>query len=111
MACVTPIRPICRHFALIPGAELLLAMQKVEGSNPFSRFFSARPSPHGQVEPRVGGHIYDRGIDGSECRWARVLAYEPPDRLAFSWTSAPHWQIETDLARASDAVGRLSADW
>lgn len=29
-------------------------------------------------EPRVGGSIYDRGIDGSECRWARVLAFDPP---------------------------------
>ena len=27
-------------------------------------------------EPRVGGHIYDRAVDGSECRWARILAYE-----------------------------------
>ncbi len=24
-------------------------------------------------EPYEGGHIYDRGVDGSECRWARVL--------------------------------------
>jgi uncharacterized protein YndB with AHSA1/START domain len=32
-------------------------------------------------EPRVGGHVYDRGVDGSECRWARVLAYEPPHRV------------------------------
>ena len=31
-------------------------------------------------EPKVGGHIYDVGTDGSESRWARVLAYEPPDR-------------------------------
>jgi uncharacterized protein YndB with AHSA1/START domain len=32
-------------------------------------------------EPREGGHVYDRGVDGSECRWARVLAYEPPTDL------------------------------
>ncbi|MEO5743522.1 MAG: ATPase, partial [Terracoccus sp.] len=31
------------------------------------------------VETHVGGHIIDRGTDGSECRWARVLAYEPHD--------------------------------
>ncbi len=24
-------------------------------------------------ESHVGGHIYDRGVDGSECRWARGL--------------------------------------
>ncbi|TIX08099.1 MAG: ATPase, partial [Mesorhizobium sp.] len=23
-------------------------------------------------EPRVGGNIYDRSADGSECRWANV---------------------------------------
>ena len=47
-------------------------------------------------EPQVGGHIYDRGEDGTECRWARVLAYEPPDRVVFSWDISPQWQLETD---------------
>jgi uncharacterized protein YndB with AHSA1/START domain len=47
-------------------------------------------------EPKVGGHIYDRGVDGSECRWARVLAYEPPNRVVFSWDISPQWQIETE---------------
>jgi uncharacterized protein YndB with AHSA1/START domain len=40
-------------------------------------------------EPRVGGHLYDRGVDGSECRWARVLAYEPPERVLISWDISP----------------------
>jgi uncharacterized protein YndB with AHSA1/START domain len=53
-------------------------------------------------EPRVGGSIYDRGVDGSECRWARVLAYEPPDRVVFSWDIGPTWQVETDPDRASE---------
>src|SRR6185437_9866828 len=36
-------------------------------------------------EPRVGGGIVDRAADGSECRWARILAFDPPDRVIFSW--------------------------
>ena len=53
-------------------------------------------------EPRVGGYVYDRGVDGSECRWARVLAYEPPHRLVISWDISPHWQIETERDRTSE---------
>jgi uncharacterized protein YndB with AHSA1/START domain len=53
-------------------------------------------------EPRVGGHVYDRGTDGSECRWARVLAYEPPHRVLLSWDISPQWQIETDPEKTSE---------
>ena len=61
-------------------------------------------------EPRAGGHIYDRGVDGSECRWARVLAYEPPGRLVFTWDISPHWQLETDPGRASEVEVRFVAE-
>jgi uncharacterized protein YndB with AHSA1/START domain len=61
-------------------------------------------------EPRVGGHVYDRGVDGSECRWARVLAYEPPDRVVFSWDISPQWQVETDLDRTSEVEVRFIAE-
>ena len=53
-------------------------------------------------EPREGGNVYDRGTDGSECRWARVLAYEPPTRLLFSWDINMQWQLETDAERTSE---------
>ncbi|WP_286149086.1 SRPBCC family protein [Mycobacterium sp. IS-1496] len=58
-------------------------------------------------EPHVGGHIYDRGVDGSECRWARVVAYEPPNRVVFTWDIGPSWQLETDPRRASDVEVRF----
>jgi uncharacterized protein YndB with AHSA1/START domain len=61
-------------------------------------------------EPRAGGSIYDRGVDGSECQWARVLAYEPPDRVVFSWDIGPTWQIETDPDRASEVEVRFVAE-
>ncbi len=61
-------------------------------------------------EPRAGGHLYDRGVDGSECRWARVLAYEPPHRVVISWDITPQWQIETDPDKTSEVEVQFIAE-
>ena len=61
-------------------------------------------------EPREGGHVYDRGVDGSECRWARVLAFEPPTRVVISWDISPQWQIETELEKTSEVEVRFVAE-
>jgi len=58
-------------------------------------------------EPRVGGHVYDRGVDGSECRWARVLAYEPPHRFVISWDVSVQWRLETDPDKTSEVEVRF----
>ena len=60
-------------------------------------------------EPHAGGHIIDRGTDGSECRWARVLAYDPPHRVCFSWDINLRWQIETDPAKTSEVEVTFTA--
>jgi uncharacterized protein YndB with AHSA1/START domain len=82
-------------------------------------FDSFKPREHNMLdvdiaesvfEPRVGGHLYDRGVDGSECRWARVLAFEPPERVVFSWDISPMWQLETDLDRTSEVEVRFIAE-
>lgn len=61
------------------------------------------------VEHREGGDIYDRGTDGSVCRWARVLAWEPPHRFVFSWDIGPDWRIADDPARTSEVEVRFTA--
>jgi uncharacterized protein YndB with AHSA1/START domain len=67
----------------------------------------AAPIAETVFEPRVGGHIYDRATDGTECRWARVLVYEPPRRVVFSWDIGPTWQLETDPDNASEVEVRF----
>lgn len=62
------------------------------------------------VEPRVGGNIVDRGPDGSECRWSRVLAYEPPSLFVFSWDINTRWEIETDPEKTSEVAVSFSAE-
>jgi uncharacterized protein YndB with AHSA1/START domain len=58
-------------------------------------------------EPRVGGNVYDIGLDGSECRWSRVLAYEPPYSFVISWDINLQWQIESDPSRTSEVEVRF----
>src|SRR5690242_4989452 len=61
-------------------------------------------------ETHVGGSVYDRGENGSICRWARVLAFDPPNGFTISWDISPTWQIETDPARASEVEVTFVAD-
>jgi uncharacterized protein YndB with AHSA1/START domain len=83
------------------------------------RFGDFKPPEHNMLgvpisetvfEPKVGGHITDRGADGSECRWATVGAYEPPTRVVFSWNISPRWQIETDPDNTSEVEVQFIAE-
>jgi uncharacterized protein YndB with AHSA1/START domain len=61
-------------------------------------------------EAKVGGNIVDRGEDGSECRWARILAYEPPYRVVFSWDIGPTWQLESNPDLTSEVEVTFTAE-
>lgn len=83
------------------------------------RFGDFKPAEHNLLaapiaetvfEPVVGGNIIDGGVDGSECRWARILVFEPPNRVVFSWDIGPRWQVETDPEMTSEVEVRFLAD-
>src|SRR4051794_22199469 len=52
-------------------------------------------------EPRVGGRIYERTPEGVENDWGRVLAWEPPTRIVYSW------HLRVDSADATEVEIRF----
>jgi uncharacterized protein YndB with AHSA1/START domain len=106
------IEPVRRQLVVNLGIERAFALfiERFDAIKPREHNLLAVPIAESVFEPRVGGHIYDVGVDGSQCRWSRVFAYEPPQRLVFSWDIGPTWQLETDLDKTSEVEVRFIAE-
>lgn len=76
------------------------------GKTPFEAIF---------VEPRVGGRWYERNAAGEQCDWGKVLAWDPPHRVTFSWHvgpghDQPDWVCDPDPAKASEVEIRFISE-
>jgi uncharacterized protein YndB with AHSA1/START domain len=85
----------------------------------FTKDASWKPSEHNLLPVKIaesifeaheGGYVYDRGVDDSECRWARVLAYEPPNRVVLGWLITPQWRPESEATTTSEVEVRFIAE-
>jgi uncharacterized protein YndB with AHSA1/START domain len=54
------------------------------------------------LEPKFGGRWYERGVDGTECDWGKVLVFEPPGRLVVTWQLNAQWEYDPDPDHASE---------
>lgn len=93
-----------RHEVVIdfPPDEAFWMFADLDRIKPREHNLLAVPVEQTVLEHRVGGDVYDRGVDGSICRWGRVLAFDPPNAIAFSWDIGPDWQVVSDLGRTSE---------
>ena len=62
------------------------------------------------VEQRSGGRWFERAADGSECEWGRVLVWEPPHRVVFSWHLQADWKYDPNPEKASEVEIRFFAE-
>jgi uncharacterized protein YndB with AHSA1/START domain len=106
------VEPVRRSVVVSTGVERAFALfiNRFDAIKPRDHNLLAVPISETIFEPRVGGHIYDLGTDGSRCEWARVVVFEPPHRVVFSWDIGPTWQLEPDPSRASEVEVRFVAE-
>jgi hypothetical protein len=64
---------------------------------PRSHTIGTVPQKEAVLEPRVGGRWFERGEDGSECDWGKVLVWEPPTRVVLGWQLDPDFKFDPNV--------------
>ena len=60
------------------------------------------PMKQAVIECRLGGRLYSHQVDGTDCPWGSVTAWEPPHRFVFAWQISASWQFEPNMSKTSE---------
>ena len=105
-----PIAPVRKSIRVDAGAARAFEVFTANIGRwwPRTHHIGAVPMKQSVMETRVGGRWYERGEDGSECEWGKVLVWEPPQRLVLAWNVTP--QFKYDPMRFSEVEVRFIAE-
>lgn len=80
--------PIVHEISLTCSPERAFQVFTEEVGSWWDPEYTANPLTYATItiDPRMRGQITERHIDGSEHDWGQVLGWEPPTRVAFSFT-------------------------
>jgi uncharacterized protein YndB with AHSA1/START domain len=84
-----------------PRRAFDLFTQRMGAWWPATKSIGASPIKAVMIEPRAGGRWFERGEDGAETNWGKVLEWSPPGRLLLAWQITAAWaydpEFETEL--------------
>ena len=64
---------------------------------PRTHHIASVPMKEAVIEQKLGGRWYEKGEDGSECDWGKVIAWEPPKHFAVTWQLTHDYQYDPHL--------------
>jgi len=93
------IAPIVRRVEVKASPERAFALFAGDIGKWWPANMTIGPSPAVaiQIEPQVGGGVFERATDGTVTPWGKVLAWEPPSRLVLAWQISTQWAYDPDL--------------
>jgi uncharacterized protein YndB with AHSA1/START domain len=102
--------PVRKSITVKAGAERAFQVftQGVDTWWPRTHHIGKSPMKKIFIEGRAGGRCYSEQVDGTECDWGQVLAWEPPRRLVMAWQISHTWGYEPDLAKSSEVEVRFT---
>jgi len=106
---IEPIR-LSHRLAVSPEDAFATFTDRMAGWWPHDATWSGEALESIGVEPRVGGFCFERGPHGLRLDWGRVMAWEPPHRLVFSWQIGSDRTPAPNPAHASEVELRFQAE-
>ena len=90
------------HVSTLAEHAFAIFVNEIDSWWPGEYTWSAESLAEIAIEPAENGQCYEIGPYGFSCDWGRVLKFEPPFRLVFTWQIGPDRVPQPNPEKASE---------